>query len=158
MEISTVAPTKTVLSAALCFAHLFGSAAWAAEPAGTVKNTKGTVRIEREGKRLPVAVGDRILGADRVLTGADGAVSITLRDNTWLSAGPHSTLEHNRFTFDSSTHVGTLDATVKRGTLSVISGKLAKASPEHVIFRTPSATLGVRGAEFIIDVADLEEA
>lgn len=128
--------------------------AWAAEPAGTVKSVKGSASIEREGKRLPLAAGDRVLAKDRVVTGADGAVGITLRDNTLLSAGPNSTLTLEKFAFDSTTHTGALDATLKRGTLAVVSGKLAKSSPDAVIFRTPSTTLGVRGTEFVIEAAD----
>ena len=48
---------------------------------------------------------------------------------------------------------GELDAHLKRGSLAVISGKLAKASPESVRFRTDSVTLGVRGTEFILEAS-----
>jgi hypothetical protein len=81
-------------------------------------------------------------------------VGITLRDNTVLSAGPNSTLALEKFAFDPTTHAGAIDATLKRGTLSVISGKIAKASPDAVTFRTPTTTLGVRGTEFVIEAAD----
>jgi hypothetical protein len=74
-----------------------------------------------------------------------------LHDNTLLSAGPNSTVDLNKFAFDSTTHAGTIDATVKRGTLSVISGKIAKATPEAVRFSAPGMTLGVRGTSFVID-------
>ena len=36
----------------------------------------------------------------------------------------------------------------------MVSGKLAAAAPEKVSFRTPTATLGVRGTDFVIEVAD----
>lgn len=126
----------------------------AAGEAGTIKVSKGSVSIERAGKRGPVTVGDRVMTADRIITGADSAVGITLRDNTRLSAGPNSVLSLDKYSFDSTTHAGELDTSVKKGTLSVISGKLAAASPERVAFRTPTATLGVRGTEFVIEVAE----
>jgi hypothetical protein len=125
----------------------------AAGEAGTIKVAKGSVAVERAGKRLPVTVGDRVMSADRIITGADGAVGIVLRDNTRLSAGPGSVLSLDKYSFDSTTHAGELDASVKQGTVSVISGKVAAASPERVSFRTPTATLGVRGTEFVIEVA-----
>ncbi len=85
------------------------------------------------------------------MTGANGAVGITLRDNTLLSAGPNSAIDLNKFVFDSTTHAGAIDATVRRGSLSVISGKIAKATPEAVRFSAPGMTLGVRGTSFLID-------
>ena len=80
-----------------------------------------------------------------------------LQDNTMLSAGPNSTLQMNKFAFDTTTHAGTLDASVKRGTVAVISGKIAKATPQNVSFSTPSMTLGVRGTAFIIDAGQRSE-
>lgn len=126
-------------------------ATWAADEAGTVKVSRGQVFIEREARQLPATVGTRIFGSDRVRTGADGSVGITLRDNTLLSAGPNSTVDLHKFSFDSTTHAGAIDASVRRGTLSVISGKIAKATPETVRFSAPGMTLGVRGTSFVID-------
>jgi hypothetical protein len=136
------------LATALSLASLLATAG---NEAGVVKVSKGTVTIERAQQMLPASVGTRIFSSDRVTTGADGAVGITLYDNTLLSAGPNSTVDLNKFAFDSTTHAGAIDATVKRGTLSVISGKIAKATPEAVRFSAPGMTLGVRGTSFIID-------
>jgi hypothetical protein len=122
-----------------------------------VKTVKGPASIERGGQKLPATVGATVESGDRVLTGADAAIGITLRDNTLLSAGPNSTLDLNKFTFNPTTHTGAIDARVKRGTLSVISGKIAKASPDAVVFSAPGVTLGVRGTEFIIDAGQPEE-
>jgi hypothetical protein len=137
------------LCACLAFAD-----AHAGDTAGTVKTVKGAVHIERAGKNSGVAVGSEIQGRDRIVTGADSSVGITLRDNTQLSAGANSVLDLNKFAFDTTTHDGALDATVRRGSLAVISGKLAKANPDAVRFNTPTTTLGVRGTEFIIEVGD----
>jgi hypothetical protein len=63
----------------------------------------------------------------------------------------------DKFVFDSTTHAGAIDATVKRGTLAVISGKIAKQSPDSVRFRTPNAILGVRGTSFVVDAGDAEQ-
>ena len=123
----------------------------AADPAGVVKTSKGNVSILRSGHKLDAPVGTRIFSSDRVVTGADSSVGITLRDNTVLSAGPNSTVDLDKFAFNSTTHIGEIYATVKRSTLSVISGKIVKASPEAVNFTAPGMTLGVRGTNFVID-------
>jgi hypothetical protein len=99
-----------------------------------------------------------VYGSDRIVTGPQSSVGITLRDSTQLSAGSNTTLELNKFAFDTTTHDGVLDATVKRGSLAVISGKLAKANPDAVRFSTPTTTLGVRGTEFIIEVGEKGES
>ena len=58
-----------------------GHAVWAADDAGVVKISKGSVAIERSGQKLDAPVGTRILTSDRLTTGADGSVGVTLRDN-----------------------------------------------------------------------------
>jgi hypothetical protein len=130
---------------------------WAADEAGLIKVAKGTVTIERNGQKMTVTAGMPVLTGDRVTTGEDGSIGITLRDNTILSAGPKSLLVLNSFTFNEATHDGALDASLKRGTLAVVSGKLAKNSPNSVQFHTPAAILGVRGTEFVIDAGSGKE-
>lgn len=135
----------------------FVSPALAAEPAGMVKVSRGQVTIERQGQVLPAAVGAQVLVADRLRTGRDGAVGVTLRDNTLLSAGPDSLLVIDNFAFNSSTLDGRMSIGIRKGTLSVATGKIAKQTPESVDFRTPTSVLGVRGTEFIVEVDGNEE-
>jgi len=115
-----------------------------------VKVSAGSVYIERGGQRLPAPVGTRVQASDTIVTGADGKVGITFVDDSRLSAGPNSNLAINRFRFNQNTHAGTMDTTLKRGTLSVVSGKLAKQSPDAMTVRTPATILGVRGTEFVV--------
>lgn len=125
-----------------------------AESVGQVKISQGSVSIERAGKRLPAPVGTSIEAADSIVTGADGSAGITFIDNSRLSVGPGSTLAINKFTFNQTTHDGGFDSTLKRGTLSVVSGKLAKRSPDAMTVRTPSTILGVRGTEFVVKAGE----
>ena len=126
--------------------------ACAADAAGVVKTLTGTVHIERPGGSPSVAIGSEVYSSDRIVTGPQSSIGITLRDNTLLSEGANSVLELNKFAFNTTTYDGTLDATIKRGSLAVIDGKLAQANPDSVHYRTPTTTLGVRGTEFIIEV------
>ena len=125
---------------------------YAADSIGTVKTVKGAVLIERAGQNQDAAIGSEVFGSDRIVTGPTSSVGITLRDNTLLSEGANSILELNKFAFNTTTYQGTLDATIKRGSLAVVDGKLAEANPESVRYSTPTTTLGVRGTEFIIEV------
>ena len=133
----------------------FSVAAFAAD-VGEVKTASGTAHVEREGARLPVKVGMQVRQSDKLVTGADGAVGITFLDNTLVSAGPNSALVIDSYRFDTTTHAGKFDASLSRGSLAVISGKMVKQSPDAMRIRTPSSVLGVRGTEFVVKVADTD--
>lgn len=133
------------------------SSAWAvmaAEDAGQIKVVNGPVTIERGGQNLTAVPGMRVQQSDTLRTGADGAVGITMLDNTQLSAGPNSVLVIERYAFNSTTHQGQFDAGLRRGTLSMVSGKIAKQSPDAVRVITPGTVLGARGTEFHVQVTE----
>ena len=121
---------------------------------GQVKTVKGQVTIERAGRSLPVAVGMRVAASDVVKTGDDGAVGITMSDDSLLSAGPHSVLALDRYDFNDVTSEGRFDASLRQGTLAVVSGRIARQSKDAMKVHTPSAILGVRGTEFVVSVGD----
>lgn len=123
-----------------------------AQEIGQIKKIKGDVQVERSGRYLPAAAGMKIQTADTIRTGADGSVGITLTDNTLLSAGPGTVLAMSKYSFDSTTHQGHLEANMRKGTLSMVSGKLAKQSSTAVRLKTPATIIGVRGTELFVSV------
>lgn len=125
-----------------------------AQDVGQIKTAKGAVHIERGGEKLPGAVGTRLRQSDTVVTGADGSVGITFVDNSLLSAGPNSSLAIERYAFDPTTHAGAFDSRLSRGTLSVVSGKIARQTPGAMTVKTPAAILGVRSTEFVVRADD----
>lgn len=127
--------------------------AWA-QDVGQIKVISGAVHMERGGKPLPVQIGSPVLQSDTLVTGADGSVGITFTDNSLLSVGPNSVLAIDRYAFDSTTHAGQFDASLKKGTLAVVSGKMVRQSPGAMRVRTPTSIMGVRGTEFVVRVAE----
>ncbi len=121
---------------------------------GRIKVAKGQVSVQRAGQALPATPGARLQAGDELRTGADGSVGVTMSDNSILSAGPNSALVLDRYAFDTTTHQGRFDSSLRQGTLAVISGKIAKQSPDAMTVRTPAAILGVRGTEFVVSAAD----
>jgi len=140
-----------VLIAGLC-------AAWGAGAAeiGQIKVAKGQVSVERAGQVIPATPGLRLQAADVVKTGADSSVGITMTDNSLLSAGPKSVLALDQYAFDTTTYQGKFDTTLKQGTLAVVSGKIAKQSPDAMTVRTPATILGIRGTEFVVSAEPVE--
>lgn len=140
-------------AAALASILAVAGTAWAND-VGQVRTVKGTVHVERDGKHLPASVGMPIRQADALVTGADGAVGVTFSDNSLLSTGPNSVLVVERYNFNSTTHAGRFEASLNKGTLAVVSGKMVKQSPDAMKVRTPAAIMGVRGTEFVVQVEE----
>jgi len=144
---------KTLFCVLALMAGLLPAGPASAADIGQIKVASGTVLIERGAQRILGVPGARVQQADVIRTGIDGSVGITFIDNTMISAGPNSVLSLERFAFNSTTHEGRFDASVRNGTLSVISGKIAKQSPDAMTVKTPAAILGVRGTEFFVEVS-----
>lgn len=143
------------LACAALAAGVLAARPLAANEIAQIKTINGTVVVERGSLRILGAAGMKLQQADVIRTGIDGSVGITFVDNTMMSAGPNSALALERFSFNSTTHEGRLDTSIRSGTLSVISGKIAKQSPEAMTVRTPAAILGARGTEFFVQVVPL---
>ncbi len=124
----------------------------AAPQIAMVKTVSGQAVILRDGARLPAKVGDAVLENDTLETGPDGAIGITFTDNTVMSAGPSSLLSLEQYQFDSSNFNGKMVADMRKGTLAVVSGDIARSSADAMKIRTPTAVLGVRGTRFTVQV------
>lgn len=122
----------------------------AADDIAQFKKVSGAVFVERDGKRFPAQPGSHVQQHDVVVTGDGGTAGLTFADNSLLSVGPNSTLSLDRFVFNSTTHEGRFDSSLKKGTLAVVSGKIVKQTPGAMTVRTPSAILGARGTEFVV--------
>jgi hypothetical protein len=130
-------------------ALVFAATAYA-EDVGQIKTVKGAVQIERGGKRIDALAGMGVRQSDVLVTGDDGTVGVTFLDNSMLSLGPTSTLAIDHYSFDATTHVGRFDASLKKGTLAGVSGRMVKQSPESMRVRTPASVMAVRGTEFAV--------
>jgi len=123
--------------------------------AGVVKTAKGAAHAERGAIRVPLVPGARVNQGDRIVTGSDGYLGLTLRDDTLLTLGPGSVLALDAYGFDPKTHDGNFLASLTKGVLSVVTGLIAKRSPESFVVKTRISTMGVRGTEFIIEANEL---
>lgn len=120
-------------------------------PAGMVKRVAGNATLERAGTSLPLVAAATVMVGDTLRTGVDGAVGITLTDDTLLTLGANSELVLSDYSFDSTTHDGSMLASLWRGSAAFVTGLIAKKAPEKVKVQTRTVVLGVRGTEFIVD-------
>ena len=118
---------------------------------GKIKTLKGEVQIVRGGKTITAKPGDELEQADTVQTSPDSSVGIMFTDRTLFSAGPKSSIELTQFRFDDSkAKRNAFHSKLKRGTLYIISGRIAKKFPDAMTVRTPATILGVRGTRFLV--------
>ena len=69
-----------------------------------------------------------------------------------LSLGPNSEAAIAQYAFDSSNFNGAMLTDMRKGTLTMVSGDIARSSPGAMKVRTPTAILGVRGTSFVVQV------
>ena len=119
---------------------------------GQVKVSKGSVQLQRGAERVAAPLGTGVRLGDVVVTGADGSAGITFTDNSLVSVGPNSVFAIDKYRFDTTTHAVEFEGNLRQGRLAAVSGKMVKQSPEAMKIRTPSAIMGVRGTEFVVQV------
>ena len=149
---------KTRSWVALCVWAFACIPAWAqpvatppAPHAGIVKAVRGDVQLlNGSGASRPARPGDALAPIDRVVTGVDSGASLVMRDGTTLMVGPSSRLDVKEFHFDATTQEGGLLISLLQGPLRLIPGLIGKAHPETIRVETQTATIGIRGTDFIV--------
>ena len=135
---------------ALLLTPLAAAAQTPATIAGRVKVVAGTASIVRGGQPVPATVGAEVYEADVLRTGADGRLSVMLRDESRLSLGASSELALTRFAYAPQDQQLGLGVRLARGVLSYVSGLIAKLAPDTVRLQTPTSIIGVRGTHVLV--------
>lgn len=117
---------------------------------GQVKLSSGVAEVVRGGQLMQATVGLALLESDVIRTGADGRLGVSLRDETRLSFGPRTELVLSKFVYAPAEDRLGLTMRLIRGTLSYISGRIAKLAPGAVTIETPTSVIGVRGTHLVI--------
>jgi hypothetical protein len=141
------------LAAVLSLVAAFTSVEAADNPeVAQIKNVSGQAEIVRNGARSAAKIGDPLFEKDTIETGADGSIGVTFIDNTVMSSGPNSQIVLEDYKFNSSNFTGSMLTDMNRGTVSMISGDIARSTPGAMKVKTPTAILAVRGTRFVIEV------
>jgi hypothetical protein len=117
-----------------------------------VKTSSGSAIVQRGAVQLPARTGQDLHAGDLLVTGKDGRISLTFIDNTRFAVGPNSRIAVSKFEYDRTRQQGSFVTRVDRGSLAVVSGKIATSGRDAMQVRTPNSLLGVRGTRFIVEV------
>lgn len=115
---------------------------------GVIKKVEGAVALLRSDERLSARVGDDVRLHDRIRTGADGAVGVSLTDGTLISLGPNSVFEFTEYEYAPQHNAFGFLGSLLGGTMLYSSGKVGKLAPERTHIRTPLSVVSVRGTRF----------
>ena len=111
---------------------------------GIVGAISGTVKTETR----ELKAGDKIYLNETIYAGAGSGTQILLLDQSTFTVGEDSEVVMDTFVFDPATNDGKIVASVKQGSLKVISGLISKKNPDSLTVEVPEGTLGSRGTEF----------
>lgn len=123
---------------------------------GMIKSSEGGVQVVRANAPSAVVAGQRVMQGDQLRTGQNSSTTIMLRDGTVMVVGPQSTVDLSRFQFNSTTQEGSLGVKLLQGSIRMVTGLIAKLNPAAFRVETPTALIGVRGTDFIVNYTDGE--
>ena len=131
---------------------LMANTAWAS--VGEITASTGPGQIKRENDRFDGAVGTGLEMNDAITT-QNGAWQLQFVDDTRVDVTEHSRMVIDEFIYDPNTKTGALNMRATLGAVRYASGQIAKNSRQRVNIRTPSATINVRGTDFMMIVDEV---
>ncbi len=90
-------------------------------------------------------IEDEVFSNQRIRTPPNAAVHVRFSDGADFRVGANSELVLDKYVYDPAKGTGKIVATLGKGVFRFITGKI-----KDYEIRTPSATIGVRGTDFII--------
>ncbi|MCJ8499492.1 FecR family protein [Desulfatitalea alkaliphila] len=117
-----------------------------------VKSVEGGATITRGDTTHAVTSGMEVKRADIIRTDRNGHVGLVFSDDTRISIGPGTELTIDSYLFEPLENNLSFVLRLVRGTVSYLSGQIAKLAPEAVQLVLPAATIGVRGTHVLIKV------
>ena len=122
--------------------------------AGEIGKIRGSGVLERGGDVLTGSTGVSVQSMDTAVT-AKGQMQIDFIDETRVDITEHSRLLIDEFVFDPDAGKGALGLRATMGTIRYASGQIAKKYQQNVKIKTPSATIGVRGTDFVMVIDEV---
>lgn len=92
-------------------------------------------------------IGKSVFYNERITTSDSGVVQVLLVDGSTFTVGPRSSLIIDKFVYNPHKGAGEMTATLSKGALRFVGGKLSKQEPA-VKVKTPAGELTVRGGIF----------
>ncbi|WP_028305388.1 FecR family protein [Oceanospirillum maris] len=125
------------------------------EAVGKLMFTHGQVSLERSigdiedngsSEQLSATRGDSVFEGDRIITAAASSAQIRFTDGGTMALRPNSEMVLTRYSYQKNDGKESTQTTdLVRGGLRSITGAIGHTNPQNVSYRTPVATIGIRG-------------
>ena len=122
--------------------------------AGAIGKIRGSGVLERNNEVIDGDTGVGVMSMDTAVT-ARGQMQIDFIDETRVDITEHSRLLIDEFVYDPANGKAAQGLRATIGTVRYASGQIAKNFKQNVKIRTPSATIGVRGTDFVMVVDEV---
>lgn len=126
---------------------------------GEVKELKGNATVSKNlradanatEEAIKLAVGDQLEVGDEIATlEKDALVKIVMSDGTQLTVGGDSKFTIEEYSEESNN----ASFNLLGGTLRTVTGKIGKVAPDQFKVKTRTATMGIRGTDFVSVLAE----
>jgi hypothetical protein len=113
--------------------------------------------LDAMGQKHRLQTGDAAYHNAVYKTGADSQFQIILKDDTCFTAGPNSVIKMDDYVYNPNTDPGSITAHIDSGIFRFVTGKLARKKPKKFKVKVPVGTIGVRGTDYVVEVAESGE-
>jgi OmpA-OmpF porin, OOP family len=118
--------------------------------AGTVSQVRGEASVTRANVSTPIVAGDTVKAGDTISSGTGASVMLQLIDDAKLLVRPGSSVRLTQITNGGPVELRKQSIELARGALRYVTGALGKLRPGSIRFKTPNATVGIRGTDIDI--------
>jgi len=121
-----------------------------AEAVGTVTHSSGTVSVKRaDGTTKLLGLRSEVHEGDRISTQSDTYTRVKFKDGGEVTLRPNSQVQVANYSFnESAPKQDNVVINLFKGGLRAITGLIGQRNKENVSFKTPTATIGIRGTNF----------
>lgn len=122
---------------------------------GVVSAMRGEADLIRNDQSSPLALNTQIEKEDGIKTGAKTKVQVTFKDRTVITIGRNSSVLIADYLHDNADN-SKFQGTLTKGFMRTMTGKIGKLAPSRFKIKTKTATIGIRGTIFTVQVSEEE--
>lgn len=118
---------------------------------GKVVALRGDANILREEAQIKIKLGSEVEKSDAIVTKANAKLQLIFNDKTIITIGPNSNFKIEEYIYEKKKNKAQFS--MARGTFKTITGKIGKIAPNRFKIKTKSATIGIRGTQFLVNAS-----
>lgn len=120
---------------------------------GVTAAVNPTATGQAAGRVRTLVLGAKIVFREKIDTSGEGLVQVLFTDGSTITVGPNASLLIDEYVYDPNAGTGKITATIGKGALRFIGGKISKNS-NAVNINTVVGTVGIRGGMADMAVTD----